>query len=251
MSFSPLIDVDQELEGKERSSTPSRQGSFIRFQDVDYHPLRFSPQVHFLSPTRVKRRRSQSPNDERASKKQTIELVGAEASKDISEGFQSSPLLPLTPEGRASFISARAVQPSRAFDSCKAVNSNRYVYSPRAPTVSELKCQLRELGLPSKIYQPPYYSKDSDIPEASKEYAGLTYRLKGGQGISWLEEWSTDQSAVSVPKSDEKIQLNHIGVGGWEYASDPPSMKEVRRSLATLLASPPGRAQRLRSQVKN
>jgi DNA polymerase zeta len=143
------------------------------------------------------------------------------------------------------------VLPSRAFDTCKAANLNRYVYSPRAPTVSELKDQVQILGLPSKIYQVPYYSKDCDIPEASKEYAGLTYRLKGGQGISWLEEWSTNQSPTSVLMSFEKFELNCIGVGGWEYAGHPPSVKEVRRSLATLLSSPSSWPQKSQSQVKN
>jgi DNA polymerase zeta len=179
-----------------------------------------------------------------------VEPADAEISKGDSGDLQSSPMLPLTPEGRASLITARAVQPSRAFDTCKAVNANRYVYSPRAPTVSELKDQLQKLGLPSKIYQAPYYSKDCDIPEASKEYAGLTYRLEGGQGISWLEEWSTNLPAISVPKSDQKIELNHIGIGGWEYAGHPPSVKELRRSLDTFLSAPNDLGQKARSQVK-
>lgn len=130
------------------------------------------------------------------------------------------------------------------------MNANRYVYPPRAPTVSELKGQLQKLGLPSRIYQAPYYSKDCDIPEGSKEYAGLTYRLKGGQGIAWLEEWSTNQSPTSVPKTNEKFELNHIGIGGWEYAGHPPSVKVVRHALATALSTPTSRKPRFRSQVK-
>jgi len=117
--------------------------------------------------------------------------------------------------------------------------------------VSELKDQLQKLELPSKVYQVPYYSKDSDIPETSKEYAGLTYRLKGGQGVSWLEDWSTDQFPTSVSKSFENIEPDRIGIGGWEYAGHPPSVKEVRRSLASFLSSPPSWPRKSRSQVKN
>lgn len=207
-----------------------------------------SPQVCFISPAQSKRSRSHSPNDERVARKQAIELTDAKTSKGVSGGLRFSPVLPLTPQDRASSITARAVQPSRAFDTCKAVNENRYVYSPRAPTMSELKEQFQRLGLPSKIYQAAYYSRDPDIPEVSKEYAGLTYRLKGGQGIAWLEEWSTNQPATSV--SNSKVQLNHTGIGGWEYAGHPPSVREVRRSLATLLSTSASRQQTFRSQVK-
>lgn len=166
-----------------------------------------------------------------------LELKGVEVSGRSRTGDHSS------------VATALAIQPSRAFDTCKAINTNRYVYSLPPPTVSELRDRLQALGLPSKIYQAPHYSKDTDIPESSKEYAGLTYRLKGGRGIAWLEEWSTNPSETLVHKSTKNMELNPVGVGGWEYASHPPSAKEVRQSLALLPSTSIIRKPKIRSQV--
>ncbi len=168
-----------------------------------------------------------------------LELKDVEASGRSTNGDHSA------------VVTALAIQPSRAFDTCKAINTNRYVYSLPPPTVSELRDRLQALGLPSKIYQAPYYSKDIDIPESSKEYAGLTYRLKGGRGVGWLEEWSTSLSETLVHKSNKNIELNPVGVGGWEYASHPPSAKEVRRSLELLPSTSIIRNPKIRSQVKS
>ncbi|PPQ64420.1 hypothetical protein CVT26_002127 [Gymnopilus dilepis] len=131
---------------------------------------------------------------------------------------------------RASAIAARAVQLSKVFNTCKSANSNQYVYSSEPPTVLELEHELHQLGLPSRVYRTPFYSRDIDVPEHSKEFAGLTYRLKG-EGITSLEEWPT-QAFDMVPSGQSC--LNPVGVGGWEYASHPPSVKEVRIQLPFL-----------------
>ncbi|KAF9568379.1 hypothetical protein CPC08DRAFT_402859 [Agrocybe pediades] len=135
-----------------------------------------------------------------------------------------------------SLVTARAVQLSHAFESCKAINSNQFMYSVTAPTPSYIKGSFEVFGLPSKVYQPPYYSKDNDVPDAPKEYAGLVYRLKGGTGIATLEEWSTPLVS-GLMKASPATFLDSAGVGGWEYAGDPPSVKEVRRFLRKERAS--------------
>jgi len=134
---------------------------------------------------------------------------------------------------RSSLISARAVQLSRAFESCKVPNSNQYTYTMVPPTASYLRESFEALGLPSKIYQPPYYSKDVDVPDSFKEYAGLVYRLKGGTGIAQLDEWSNSsfEHHSRLSKTSPPTYLESAGIGGWEYASEPPSVKDVRRSL--------------------
>ena len=84
-------------------------------------------------------------------------------------------------------------------------------------------------NVPAKIYQVPYYSIESDAPERPREYAGLVYHLKGGTGISVLEEF---QSTVPAGTSTGGSKLSNAGVYGWEYAGLPPSVKEVKRWLA-------------------
>jgi len=182
------------------------------------------------------------------------DIHGNDSSSDnLPEEGASQPVKPLTAEDRSSLITAHAIEPSRAFNTCKTVNTNRYIYSLQPPTVSELRDQLQALGLPSKIYQAPYYSKDSDIPESTKEYAGLSYRLKGGQGIAWLEEWSTHpfgDKKTSMQNNTTKIELNPLGVGGWEYASYPPGVIEIRQFLDNLLPTSNARNIKFRSQVR-
>lgn len=157
----------------------------------------------------------------------------------------------LTAEQRSSLIAARAVQLSKAFDTCKATNTNRYIYSVSPPSISDLKESFESLGLPSKTYQAPYYSKDTDIPEMATEYAGLTYRLKGGQGIATLSEWVINGEIGQ--NSTSNLELDPVGIGGWEYASHPPSVLEVQRSIATIDAQSATRRikRKLQSQVSN
>ncbi len=140
----------------------------------------------------------------------------------------------LTAEKRFSLITARAVKLSAAFDHCKSTGSNQFIYSLNPPSSRTLSSEFKALGLPSKIYQAPFYSRDEDIPEQSKEYAGLVYRLKGGKGIASLEEWCANGHDLEQRQATAALQLNSIGVGGWEYANYPPSVKEIRRSLHLL-----------------
>jgi hypothetical protein len=164
------------------------------------------------------------------------------------QNLLQSPIL--IAERRSSLITARAVQLSKAFDICKATNTNRYVYSVSPPSVSDLKESFESFGLPNKTYQVPYYSKDADIPEMAKEYGGLTYRLKGGQGIATLTEWASNNK---YQNSTSNLEFDTAGIGGWEYASHPPSVLEVRRSVATIDAQSTARRtkNRLQSQASN
>jgi len=166
----------------------------------------------------------------------TTELIGnpcnVQQGSPIQGGEEHPPSATIqSAKERMSLINARAVKLSRAFNTCKATNLNRYAYSVPPPSLQDLKESLPVFGLASKIYQAPHYSNDSDIPEIPKEFAGLVYRLKGGQGIATLEEWSTDKGNEGGNSPDVLHRLNATGIGGWEYASHPPSVKEVRVSL--------------------
>lgn len=108
--------------------------------------------------------------------------------------------------------------------------SNVYKYGPPPPTVAELVASIDHYGIPSKIYRDPYYSKESDAPERPREYAGLVFHLKGGDGIANLEEWKPHEDAPTT-RGLPPMPLSRTGVGGWEYAGVPPSVKEVRKWL--------------------
>ncbi|PSS37734.1 hypothetical protein PHLCEN_2v427 [Hermanssonia centrifuga] len=107
-----------------------------------------------------------------------------------------------------------------------STNIRVYTYAATPPSVSELLSSLQAHGIPTKIYQDPWYSIESDAPEHPREYAGLVYHLKGGTGTSILKEWSSTEDTTQ-----KDIKLHPDGISGWEYASAPPSTKEVRRWL--------------------
>jgi DNA polymerase zeta len=100
-----------------------------------------------------------------------------------------------------------------------------FVYARQPPLASELLSSMDIYRLPTKIYRNPYYSKASDAPERPREYAGLIYHLKGGNGLAVLEPW--DDGTGTPPKVTTR-QLDSKGIGGWEFASTPPSVKVVR-----------------------
>ncbi|KAH9049339.1 hypothetical protein EDB84DRAFT_1556197 [Lactarius hengduanensis] len=110
---------------------------------------------------------------------------------------------------------------------------NAFVYNITPPLASELLSSLESRGLPSKLYQDPYYSKAEDVPERPWEFGGLVYRLKKGDGLGVLEEWesaSTQESSKTTPAEDWNVfedRFDRTGVGGWEYASSPPSVREI------------------------
>lgn len=88
---------------------------------------------------------------------------------------------------------------------------------------------LNDLGLPNKIYTDPHYSNELDTPDHPREYAGLVYYIQGGSGISTLKEWDDGSGATRLKFSH--VKLDAAGTSGWEYASLPPSVREVKRWL--------------------
>jgi DNA polymerase zeta len=134
---------------------------------------------------------------------------------------------------------------------------NAFVYAITPPPASEFLSSLESRGLPSKIYQDPHYSRAKDVPERPWEFAGLVYRLKKGDGLSALEEWepssTTAPLATNDPAEDRNVfqdRFDRAGVGGWEYASTPPSVREVRRWLTSTTQALVSEKPQARSQVR-
>lgn len=103
-----------------------------------------------------------------------------------------------------------------------------FTYDIPPPSTRELLGSLEALGVPQKIYRDPFYSNEEDVPDFAREYAGLVYQLKGGDGVGNLEEWENTSGIQSLPVSDK---LHGRDVHGWEYAGLPPGQNEVKRWL--------------------
>ncbi|TCD71522.1 DNA polymerase zeta [Steccherinum ochraceum] len=109
------------------------------------------------------------------------------------------------------------------------VASNSFRYNHMPPTSAELLSSMATYNLPNKIYQDPYYSLESDASDHPWEFAGLSYHIKGGTGVGALDEWVQTSSVVPGEASLSKGIGHSTRLWGWEYASSPPDIKEVRR----------------------
>jgi DNA polymerase zeta len=145
-----------------------------------------------------------------------------------SDPFLNSSLSSSDHTSRSSVGGVASVRLSHPFTMNNTLNINGYLYSPPPPSTSDLLASLDDLNIPSKIYRSPYYSKESDAPERSREYAGLLYHLKGGEGLANLDDWD---DGLQKGKAESLRAVNPAGVGGWEYASSPPSVKTVKTWL--------------------
>ncbi|GLB36160.1 putative DNA polymerase type-B family protein [Lyophyllum shimeji] len=145
-------------------------------------------------------------------------------------------------------VTVKLLRESYAVHTVKAVNMNRYEYAIAPPAASDLLNSLDDYDLPSRIYRPPYYSVASDVPGRPREYGGLLFHLKGGDGITHLDAWADSVQANVQP--ERPFPLLSTGIGGWEYASAPPSVREVKRWLAEGLRDSTRAPAKLKSQIE-
>ncbi|KAH9944384.1 uncharacterized protein BXZ73DRAFT_87292 [Epithele typhae] len=108
-------------------------------------------------------------------------------------------------------------------------DKNVFQFARSPPTTAELLGSTDRYNIPSKVYRDPWYSKESDAPDKPREFAGLVFHLKGGEGVANLEEWQATLGSES--KSSLSHTLSHRGVSGWEFAGAPPSVRQVRKWL--------------------
>lgn len=139
----------------------------------------------------------------------------------------------------------------------KVTNSTLYMYAMAPPSISELMENAHEFHIPDKIYRGAFYSKEHDAPEKPREYAGLQYQLKGGEGLSVLEDWNDRGGGESIAgksnagtKEMTTTQRWSANFTGWEYAGSPPNPRKVRKWLLRNPAPSPADKRRSRSQVR-
>lgn len=130
-------------------------------------------------------------------------------------------------------VSKLSSTPFATFSKNHQANLHSYRYSKDPPSPSELLESFDAYRLPCKVYQDPYFSKKADAPDRRREYAGLIFYIKGGDGVSTLEEWDSQdeqkEHLYSQPILRDGNGLAANDVWGWEYANTPPSFKEVSR----------------------
>jgi DNA polymerase zeta len=167
-------------------------------------------------------------------------MVDRQSVDQLNTCYKSSsdPSSMVTPKSTRS-LGPIAVHSSSSFPLSMNMNLNAYVYRSPPPPASELIGSLDQFNIPDKIYREAYYSNENDVPDKLREYAGLLYQLNGGEGVNALDEWDDGQPHVATrnanltSKEYDMVPGLLKGVGGWEYASYPPSCREAKKWLST------------------
>ncbi|KAJ6604659.1 hypothetical protein DFH09DRAFT_1242601 [Mycena vulgaris] len=175
---------------------------------------------------------------------------------DMSRGTSSNTSPPhkkrrVEPSGNSSAQLAHAIS-RRAMGMItqrhKISNMNRYAYAPTPPSIS----QLLETMVPAKIYRTPFYSNDNDAPERPREYGGKLFHLKGNEeSLKSLEDWE-EYAACSASPKGAFTGCSIPYSSGWEYSGSPPSVRQVKKYLASEEGRIPFSKSRLeaRSQIE-
>jgi DNA polymerase zeta len=98
-----------------------------------------------------------------------------------------------------------------------------FQYEIEPPTASNLLATIEDHGLQRRVYRSPWYSDPEDSPDGPREYAGLLYHLKGGEGLDTLSGWQTDANIAVMP-----VSPTYAASGGWEFAGTPPSASQTK-----------------------
>jgi DNA polymerase zeta len=124
-----------------------------------------------------------------------------------------------------------------------AANSSLLGFSGKPPSALDVISSMSDFGLPQVIYQDAYYSKEEDVPERAREWAGREFKLES-HTIAYLS--SFDQTGLSAATFGEKLGVvpdrgkeevlfkkrrRACNLRSWEILESPPTFAEVREWL--------------------
>ncbi|WVQ98801.1 hypothetical protein IAU59_005932 [Kwoniella sp. CBS 9459] len=124
--------------------------------------------------------------------------------------------------------SSQRSAPTTASDStAQPLSSTAWQFRDPPPPARDVIHTMQTSGVPSMIYQQPYYSNPIDVPVRAKMFAGRMFTLKG-DSVKDLDEF---ECSTSTGNAGKKWLKRRKGADqwkwGWEYAMPPPRHKEV------------------------
>lgn len=188
------------------------------------------------------------PAPERPPKRRKVEMPNGEIQS------QPNPSQTQTRLRRSQYLTQTkhvVTQSDHLKSSHNSVTNKCYAYAHPPPTKDDLLLTLAEYNVPSRIYRNPYYSHFDDAPSRPREYAGLVYRLKGGNGLDTLSDWENSAGLAHGIGLAPGRTFDPLGIGGWEYAGFPPNKKGVQRWLLENPILPPPKPVVSHSQVRD
>ncbi|KAG1749999.1 uncharacterized protein EDB91DRAFT_1309620 [Suillus paluster] len=109
-------------------------------------------------------------------------------------------------------------------------STTAFTFAVSPPSSSELLRTIETYGVLRRVYRNPYYSRRADASEHPREYAGLLYHLKGGEGLDTLDQWKSHGSQLHMGRDARPSKSTYM-TWGWEYAALPPSKTQVKKWL--------------------
>ncbi|WRT67197.1 uncharacterized protein IL334_004163 [Kwoniella shivajii] len=141
----------------------------------------------------------------------------------------SNPNLIPTPQSTDTTTTSRSSQPSVPTTTSDQANysSSAWQFNSPPPLPQDVINSMEENGVPSAVYQQPYYSNPVDVPSRSKMFAGRMFALKGDT-VKDLDDFeSSFMTSSSSTKWLKGRKHNHQWKFGWEYSHTPPTKRDV------------------------
>jgi len=105
------------------------------------------------------------------------------------------------------------------------LSSTAWQFSKPPPWSREVGASMEGNGVPSVVYQEPYYSSPLDVPLRAKMFAGRMFSLKGNV-VGDLQDFEHQTSSSRSWLKRKKLELESAK-HGWEMAMPPPSRRIV------------------------
>lgn len=197
-------------------------------------------------PNTIKKLSQPINSDRKVSQRSASKSVSFAQSSEASSGGPSARRLEslpssTSPKKMSSQVSKCSSKIHRAFDIGLRKKVLLLAHGP--PRASEILLEMRNERLPSIIYQDAYYSKEKDVPERAREYAGKEFKLESGT-VPFLANFDPtgtspasrgEKLAVTVDQSNEERLFRRrrfvCGLRTWEVQETPPARHEVQAWL--------------------
>lgn len=144
---------------------------------------------------------------------------------DLSQRSQASHHSQLSQRSASSAHSGPTINSDSTAPSILAKGVLQFHLLP--PTAREVMGTMESQGIPTVVYQEPYYSNPVDVPPRAKMFAGRMFALKG----SAVEDLPEFDVLGITPKSRKWLKIKRTAVvsikHGWEYGLPPPRLGSV------------------------
>ena len=132
-----------------------------------------------------------------------------------------------TPISSGGTITSLPSVPTDDSGSTLATGFSKSAWRPRLapPSLRDVTDSMESRGLPSVVYQEPFYSSALDVPPRAKMFAGRMFSLKGN-GVGDLPDFELSKPETAKWLKSKRRDAEQTQFG-WEFGLPPPTRKKV------------------------